>query len=171
VVIVDRRYHIQAINSAALRLLDIYRPAVGGDLIHLAERVPGAALRRIVDAVFRASASAQGLAVEGSAAGAGQQRPPEVTEVVTLETGMGERRDIEIAAYPRLPRSGDARAASARIETAILLVTDVTSAVQARIAAELAAARDRGENDTRPDWPPCAVQPGGTPTVNRPSGS
>jgi two-component system CheB/CheR fusion protein len=142
VVIVDRRYQVHALNSAALHLLDIYRPAVGGDLIHLAERVPRAALRRIIDAIFHASASA-----EASVAGADQTRPPGVTEVVTLQTGLGEHRDIEIAAYPHPPRRAGEQAAAERTETALLLVTDVTSAVQARIAAELAAARDQALPD------------------------
>ena len=52
-MIVDRRYHIQTINSAALRLLDIYRPAIGEDLVHVAERVPAQRLRRVIDAVFQ----------------------------------------------------------------------------------------------------------------------
>ena len=146
VVIVDRRYHIQRINTLALYLLDIYRPALGDDLVHLAERISAPALRRIIDAVFRARPASEAADVDG-----GGNTPSEALEVLTVETGLGERRDIEIAAYPYPPRgeSGGDRQATAtrtdRVEAALLLVTDVTSAVQARIAAELAAARNQRE--------------------------
>src|SRR5262249_57966656 len=44
VVVVDRRYDVQTINSAALRLLGIYKAAQGEDLIHLTRSIPGDAL-------------------------------------------------------------------------------------------------------------------------------
>ena len=149
VVIVDRHYHIQTINSAALRLLDIYRPAIGEDLIHVAERVPAPRLRRVIDAIFHATLAAedQVQAKEGEAgeSEAGEKRGvgSAATDVVTLETGLGERRDVEIAAYPYPPRPTGARIAAAHVETALLLVSDITSAVAARVATELAAARNR----------------------------
>ena len=39
VVVVDRRYDVQAINTVARRLLAIHLPAIGEDFIHLARRV------------------------------------------------------------------------------------------------------------------------------------
>ena len=150
VVIVDQRYHIQHINAVALRVLDIYRPAIGEDLVHLAERVPAQALRRIIEAVFHAGPAAEGAAADAGAGAGGGSAPSAAPEVLTLETGLGERRDVEIAAYPYPPRRGSASGHSMAertglVETALLLVTDVTSAVQARVAAELAAARDQRE--------------------------
>ena len=56
VVVVDRCYHIQTINSAAQRLLSIYGAALGEDLIHLAQTVPGAPLRAAIDAAIEGAA-------------------------------------------------------------------------------------------------------------------
>ena len=53
VVVVDRRYDIQAINSAALRLLGIYTAAQGEDLIHLTQSLPRDALREVIDTAFQ----------------------------------------------------------------------------------------------------------------------
>jgi two-component system CheB/CheR fusion protein len=52
VVVVDRNYDVLTINSAAYTLLDIYRPAIGKDFLHLAERVPTKPLRAAIDQLF-----------------------------------------------------------------------------------------------------------------------
>ena len=145
VVIVDRRYNIQTINSAALRLLDMYRPAIGEDLVHIADRMPSPQLRRIIDAVFQTTLVPEDQVAKDSREGDDEKRPnvrSAATEVVTFETGLGERRDVEIAGYPYPPHPAGART-PAQVETALLLVSDITSAVAARVAAELAAARNR----------------------------
>jgi two-component system, chemotaxis family, CheB/CheR fusion protein len=40
VVVVDRRYDIQAINPAARALLGIHGAAIGADFVHLAQNLP-----------------------------------------------------------------------------------------------------------------------------------
>jgi two-component system CheB/CheR fusion protein len=129
VVIVDRRYNILTINSAALRLLDIYRPAIGEDLVHLAERVPVQMLRRVIDAVFHPTWTAE-------------EEDQAKVDAGKAEDGE-EPGDVEIAAFPYPPRRAGARTAAAQVETALLLVSDITGAVAARVAAELVAARNR----------------------------
>ena len=52
VVVVDRNYDVLTINSAAYALFDIHRPAIGKDLLHLAERVPTKLLRAAIDKTF-----------------------------------------------------------------------------------------------------------------------
>lgn len=138
VVAVDRHYHIRMINSAAIRLLDIYRPAIGEDLVHRAERIPAMALRALIDDAFRAGAFAAGASAAGASAS--------VDRVVTMETGLGERREVRIVGYPRV---GDAHAE--RVDSVILLVTDVTSALQDQRRAERTAARDAERDAGEPD--------------------
>ncbi|MGI8911929.1 MAG: chemotaxis protein CheB [Rubrobacteraceae bacterium] len=52
-VVVDRRYDIQAINAAARRIFSIHGVAVGEDLLHLLRNVPYAEVRRAIDVAFR----------------------------------------------------------------------------------------------------------------------
>ena len=42
VAVVDRNYDVQFINRSALRLLGIYKAAIGNDLIHLTTSIPTA---------------------------------------------------------------------------------------------------------------------------------
>ena len=145
VVIVDRRYHVRTINSAALRLLDIYRPAIGEDLVHLAERVPALRLRGVIDAVFHPTQAADRAEEDVSEGGDGENPAVEMatTDVVRVETGLGERRELEISAYTYPPHSAGAHTAAEQVETALLLVSDITNVVASRVAAELVAARNR----------------------------
>jgi two-component system CheB/CheR fusion protein len=53
VVVVDRRYQIQLINSVARRLLGVHRAAMGEDLIHLVQHVPLLPLREAINDAFR----------------------------------------------------------------------------------------------------------------------
>ncbi len=53
VIVVDRRYDIQRINSKARRLLGIHTEALGSDLIHLVQDVPSQQLRTAIDAAIR----------------------------------------------------------------------------------------------------------------------
>lgn len=102
VVVVDRHYDIQVINSSAMRLLGLYTEAVGEDLIHLARTVPSNSLRSVIDAAFW----------EGQA----PMQPPEVLQqptvpdevdelddsfrgVITVETLLGERRNLQFTCY------------------------------------------------------------------------
>jgi two-component system CheB/CheR fusion protein len=55
-VLVNRHYDIQAINTAARRLLGIHGPAVGEDLVHLAQNLPARALQASLDEAFHTGA-------------------------------------------------------------------------------------------------------------------
>ncbi|MEO7001009.1 MAG: CheR family methyltransferase [Ktedonobacterales bacterium] len=107
VVVIDRNYDVQAINSAAYRLLEITRVAIGKDLLHLAAQVPTAPLRAIIDKVFA-------------------NRPTSLEEVETIvETTQSVRRRLRVTCYPY---SGE-RAPTAQaptVESVVLLIADVT---------------------------------------------
>ncbi|MGE3269900.1 MAG: CheR family methyltransferase, partial [Chloroflexota bacterium] len=119
VVVVDRRYDVQAINPAARRLLSVHSAAVGEDLIHLARRVPSDRLRSLIDESFSSgSASAR-------------------IEVRTVEAEPGTIRILEVTGYTRRSDAGHAQA-----NNVVLLVSDVTPAedvapiIQPVLAAE-----------------------------------
>src|SRR5947209_20501427 len=97
VVVVDRCYHIQTINSAAQRLLSIRGATLGEDLIHLAHIVPAAPLRAAIDAAF------------GGAA------PRTLDEVVTVDPATAEERYLQISCYPRTGVQQDEPAAAVMI--------------------------------------------------------
>jgi two-component system, chemotaxis family, CheB/CheR fusion protein len=125
VVVVNRQYDIQAINQAAQRLLGIYRPPMGADLLHLVENAAAAPLRRIVDTVFQ----------EATSAG--------VEEVVAVEEALGVRRDLLLTCYPR-----EDEAAQGRVETALVLMADISDTMRAHRVAEHAAAREHQSHET-----------------------
>ena len=113
VVVVDRRYDVQAINAAARRLLGIHAAAIGEDLIHLARRVPATELREAIDRAFRGQASAERY------------------DIAPLEGTAGERRTIEVSCSPQQAGTDGEPA-----ETVVLLLRDVTPGEQQRPAAE-----------------------------------
>jgi two-component system CheB/CheR fusion protein len=108
VVVVDPRYDIQVINSAARRLLSIHTPAIGEDFVHLAQHVAHRVLRSAIDQAIRDDRSS-GLA------------EVEVPHVIT-----GEPTFLQIMCYPQAPPAADAS------RSALILVTDMTSVVTAR---------------------------------------
>jgi two-component system, chemotaxis family, CheB/CheR fusion protein len=103
VVVVDRRYDLQAINAAARRLLSVHSTAIGEDLIHLARRVPADRLRGLIDRAFSGASITERLDV----------RP--------VEAPPGTTRILEVTCFPR-------RADPSRrdIDHVVLLVSDVT---------------------------------------------
>ena len=111
VIVIDREYDVQTINSAAYRLLDITRAATGKDLLHLAVRVPTAPLRAAIDAAFHAT-----------------PQPSGAETAVLVETVHTEPRTLRITCYPHV---GDAPASGAErtVESVMLLITDVTGDV------------------------------------------
>ncbi len=118
VVVVDRRYDIQSINSMAHQLLEIHRPAMGEDLLHLAEQVPSKPLRAIIDAAMNNDAL------------------PPANSVLTIETETGAMRHLQVMGFPHQFESEDSVIASV-----LLLISDITAQVQAqqeRAAALLA---------------------------------
>jgi two-component system CheB/CheR fusion protein len=149
VAVVDREYRIRTINSTALRLLDIYRPAIGGDLVHLAERAPSPALRRLIDTAFQARPSSQHDPATPASA-ADPLAPPSVSAVVPLETGFGERRVVRIVAYPWAVRVGggdmhQANSANSAGQASEVLLLVMDGSAEARRTAEGASTRDQAE--------------------------
>jgi two-component system CheB/CheR fusion protein len=109
VVVVDRHYDIQIINSLAHQLLEIHRSALGEDLLHLADQVPTKALRAIIDAAL-----------------AGESVDP-TTDIVQILTETHEQRHLQITGYPH---QMDDDAGEAPVASVLLLVTDVTEQVE-----------------------------------------
>lgn len=125
VVVINREYDVQVINSAAYRLLDISRAATGKDLLHLALRVPTAPLRATIDAAFQTA----------------PQFPDAKTEVI-VETTHVEPRALRITCLPQFgdsPASGEKHAA----ESVMLLISDVTGAEGLGKASETPATQGR----------------------------
>lgn len=132
VVVVDRRYDIQEINGVALRQLGIYSAALGEDLIHLTQSVPGDALRTVIDAAFqrtRPTREREAAADNDSTVTAG--KPDGAEAVVTLETVLGERRHLHVSCYPSpgTRMAGGEGRHTADGEVMLILIEDITSAV------------------------------------------
>jgi two-component system CheB/CheR fusion protein len=113
VVVVDRHYDIQHINTAALRLFGIYHPASGADVVHLVQPALAAPLRAAIDVAF------------------GGTSPARVPEVVPVSLATGEVRSLQIACYPQQPEGTERLA-----PTVVILVHDVTEEVEVRAEAE-----------------------------------
>src|ERR1700694_1720603 len=119
IVMVDRHYDIQLINSAARDLLNIRGIAVGDDLVHLVETIPSHELRGAIDAAFRMETSESMH-----------------QELRIADTTSGEQRFLQLVCYANSP-SG----------TAVLLVADATHFVVRRLETEreLSERRDQME--------------------------
>lgn len=139
VVVVDRDYDIQLINTAAMRLLNIYTVAMGKDLVHLASSVPATDLRAVIDAGFQAASRA--ATKETMLA---PDEPEGALTTVTLETTVGERRRLQIACYPHRDGADAASSPGSRpVSQVMILVSDVTRLDSAQRAAFEAAAREQ----------------------------
>jgi len=134
-VVVDRQYDIQIINAEAIRLLGIYAPTAGKDLLHVTQGIPITPLRAVLDATFQ---RAERIAGQTTVPNAGDG----VTTVIA-QTLNGERRHVQIACHPYRPKHD--KTADAEIEPAprlaLLLVSDVTDLVNQQQAAAQASAR------------------------------
>ena len=119
VVVVDRRYDIQEINSAARRLLSIHTQGVGEDLVHLAQHVPQRKLRAAIDQAIKESTIVT------------------LKEVSVPHTVTGEPTYLDISCYPQ-PNTENQDVPNGR---ALVLVTDVTESTLARHALEQAHAK------------------------------
>ncbi len=120
IVVVDRRYDIVTINSAARALLEIHGVGVGEDLVHLVRQVDTLALRDLIDAAFR-SEHRGALVLSAS------------------EDESGKERWLRIAVY------GDRDAVLTTMDAVVLMVSDATEEVVARRALETSA-REYEEN-------------------------
>ncbi|HEX6799159.1 MAG TPA: CheR family methyltransferase [Ktedonobacterales bacterium] len=114
VVIVDRRYDIQLINSAARRLLAIHGSAIGDDLIHEAQAVAHARLREAIDQAFRTDA------------------PVTLEPVSVEEMPGGSALYLQFTCQPRHAEGEE----GVMTDTVIVSIQDVTRHVQARQMAE-----------------------------------
>lgn len=133
VVVIDRNYDVQTINNAAYTLLDIHRPALGKDLLHLAMRVPTKPLRAAIDAVFQ---------VEGGATPSGA-----MTINVELEQSEQENKHVlQITCYPYMQaENAPSGNASLTIDAVILLVSEAPSAERPQDSTGGAAPTQGGE--------------------------
>ena len=134
IVLVNRSYDIQMINSAARRFLSIHGTAIGEDFVHLAERVSSAELRSAIDEAFRSGA------------------PAEMGEFVLEDVGSGEPRYYSLACYPQRFERDDGP-----FEVVMVVVQDITSfALERRgveqqlesTSAALGEARTTARHDT-----------------------
>lgn len=134
IVVVNRQYDIQMINSAARRLLRIHSSAIGDDLIHLVQRVPLMTLRNAIDGAFRGEPSTLTFQVDND------------------EQAPNERLDIQLQVYAETAPSAE-RATDA----VVLIVSDVSGFVEREreagrqrdeLAAELARVTDQAQRLT-----------------------
>ncbi|CAA9564614.1 MAG: Chemotaxis protein methyltransferase CheR [uncultured Thermomicrobiales bacterium] len=118
-VVVNRRYDIQAINGVTRRLLGIYSTAIGDDLIHIARGIPHRQLREVIDRAFRTGG-------------------PTSLESFTVAEPLIEERSstLQMTCYPQ--RSDDEHGPPQQV---LIVVNDVTDAL-----AGGAAGADQGES-------------------------
>ena len=122
VVVVNERFDIQEINSAARRLLSIHTVALGEDLVHLAQYV---APRELGAAITKAI---QDKLVSNL----------EEVEVPQLTTG--EANFLQLTCYPHPGSAETSNEAGNSPGYALILVTDTTQAHNSRQAIEQANA-------------------------------
>jgi two-component system CheB/CheR fusion protein len=118
---VSRNYDIEMINGAAREFLGIHGVAIGQDIVHLARRVPSSPLR---DAIERAARGESVAALD---------------TVVDAEPDAGNPRTFSMQCHP------DRLGADGELETLLLVITDVTPAVQTQRRQETAIAALRDE--------------------------
>lgn len=122
-VVVNQRYDIQAINNLARRTLGIHTPAVGDDLVHLAQTLPSRQLRAAIDRAFR------------------EEQPVTVDEPMVVSHASGEDCYLQITCSPAT-EIGEAG------PTVTVVLEDVTQLVRKHQASE-EARRDRELEITR----------------------
>lgn len=124
VVAVDRQYDIQIINDEATRLLGIYAPAVGNDLLHITRGIPIAPLRAALDATLE-------LLTHGAT---------ERATTVTVPSVQGEPAFVQITCYPYVLKGDKGKGADRDTHGLLVFVSDATNLVrQQQAAAEIAA--------------------------------
>jgi two-component system CheB/CheR fusion protein len=101
VVVVDARYDIVRINTAARHILGIHGTAFDQDFVHLAESLPSTALRNAIDAALKGKSSSA------------------VHEVESADVAADAQRHIHVAVRPHRLRKA--------IEGAVIELTDVTA--------------------------------------------
>ena len=111
VVVVDARYYITRINTAARRMLGIHGLAFDQDFIHLAESLPSTAIRAAIDAAFSRKTTTVVHEVEAADVAAEGTRfietvvRPSVGRGRIVEGAIIELSDISMAEHNRLASS------------------------------------------------------------------
>ncbi len=113
VVVVDQRFDIQEINSAARRLLSIHTSAIGEDFIHLAQNISP---RELSTAITRAIQN---------------NTVTTLTNVEVPHLTTGEANFLQITCYPHPATIGEDETEVASKYT-LILVTDITAAYQSQ---------------------------------------
>jgi PAS domain S-box-containing protein len=115
VVVVDARYYINRINTAARRMLGIHGLAFDQDFIHLAESLPSGAIRTAIDAALGGKATKAVHEVEAADVAAGGARyletvirpyvrRPEAIDGAVIELTDMSRTEHERASATRTDR-------------------------------------------------------------------
>lgn len=112
-VVVDRHYDIQGINSAARDYLAIRGAAVGEDLVHLAQAAPAQRLRASIDLALRTATDQT------------------IDELPVEEVTTGEPRYLQVVCHPQ--RSEGEREP---VDTVMLVLHDISPLVQRRLRLE-----------------------------------
>ncbi len=113
VAVVSRDYAIDAINSAAMRMLSIPSVGVGQDFLHAMQDVPYAEVRRTIDETFR----------EG--------RVTQAEEFAVEDAATGEPSYLRLTCHPR--RS---EIEGQKVQSVLVAVEDVTAVVRMRRLTE-----------------------------------
>ena len=108
IVVVDARYYITRINTAARRMLGIHGLAFDQDFIHLAEGLPSTAVRAAIDAALAGKTTTAVHEVEASDLAAAGSRFIELVvrpygrHAATVEGAIVELSDISTAEHDRV---------------------------------------------------------------------
>ncbi len=116
VVVVDARYYISRINTAARRMLGIHGLAFDQDFIHLAESLPSTAVRAAIDAALAGNATTT------------------VHEVEAADVLVEGPRFVEMVVRPYILQAG-------RVDGAIIELSDVSTVERDHRASERAERR------------------------------
>jgi two-component system CheB/CheR fusion protein len=155
VAVVDRNYDVLTINSAAYALLDIHRPAIGKDLLHLAERVPTKPLRAAIDELFGAP--------DPATVGA-------VSVLVELEGGeLEDHRHLQVTCYPHLRAIyGLSGGTTPAVEAVVLFIAEVPApAERAQEVGGSVGASSAGDAATEAAQPASGADTGQAETLKR----
>ena len=102
IVVVDLRYYITRINTAARRMLGIHGRGFDQDFIHLAESLPSSAVRAAIDDAFTGKTTTTVHEVEGESVAADGPRfiqtviRPYVRQSVAVEGALLELTDVSV---------------------------------------------------------------------------
>ncbi|MBV9408040.1 MAG: PAS domain-containing protein [Candidatus Eremiobacteraeota bacterium] len=120
-VLVDRRYDIEAINAAARGFLNVHGIGIGEDLIHAISGISAAEVRASVDAAL-----------------SGEQDVPQERELELVDPLTDDARFVAITCVPQRDDDG-------AIDAVAIMIVEITAQVRARREAEQTIAQFRSE--------------------------